>query len=205
MTEQLKPLTEAETTELLDWVSACQSSYHIDSTPGHRFGGLGSQLQENRDALVEYVNALIAARAQPAQAVPASCGECGKKTSDGWALYCVACMEKAGLPGGTSSPPLTHSCTSSLVRTADSTAQAGPVLTDEEIRQVAQSPFTWDNYRAIEQAVRAKMGVAVPMTLEQIIHLTDEIPLHEGGGWFVDVVRAAERHHGIVGKEDGNV
>lgn len=37
-------------------------------------------------------------RAQPAQAVPASCGECGKKTSDGWALYCVACMEKAGLP-----------------------------------------------------------------------------------------------------------
>ena len=68
MTEQLKPLTEAETTELLDWVSACQSSYHIDSTPGHRFGGLGSQLQENRDALVEYVDALIAARAQPAQA-----------------------------------------------------------------------------------------------------------------------------------------
>lgn len=64
----LKPLTEAETTELLDWVSACQSSYHIDSTPGHRFGGLGSHLQENRDSLVEYVNALIAARAQPQQA-----------------------------------------------------------------------------------------------------------------------------------------
>lgn len=70
MTEQLKPLTDAETTELLDWVSACQSSYHIDSTPGHRFGGLGSHLQENRDSVVEYVNALIAARAQPAQAVP---------------------------------------------------------------------------------------------------------------------------------------
>lgn len=70
MTEQLKPLTDAEITELLDWVSACQSSYHIDSTPGHRFGGLGSHLQENRDSLVEYVNALIAARAQPAQAVP---------------------------------------------------------------------------------------------------------------------------------------
>ena len=66
----LKPLTDAEITELLGWVSACQSSYHIDSTPGHRFGGLGSHLQENRDSLVEYVNALIAARAQPAQAVP---------------------------------------------------------------------------------------------------------------------------------------
>lgn len=98
---ELKPLTEAETTELLDWVSACQSSYHIDSTPGHRFGGLGSNLQENRESLVEYVNELIAARALPAQAghVPeASCGECGKKASDGWALYCVACMEEAGLP-----------------------------------------------------------------------------------------------------------
>lgn len=38
------------------------------------------------------------------------------------------------------------------------TSESVPVLTDEEIRQVAQSPFTWDNYRAIEQAVRAKMG-----------------------------------------------
>lgn len=65
---ELKPLTEAETTELLDWVSACQASYHIDSTPGHRFGGLGINLQENRESLVEYVNELIAARAQPAQA-----------------------------------------------------------------------------------------------------------------------------------------
>lgn len=25
------------------------------------------------------------------------CHECGKTSSDGWALYCVACMEKAGL------------------------------------------------------------------------------------------------------------
>ena len=45
--------------ELLDWVSACQSAYHIDNTPGHRFGGLGSNLEENRAAVVEYVKELL--------------------------------------------------------------------------------------------------------------------------------------------------
>lgn len=55
-------LTDQERTELLDWVSACQSAYHIDSTPGHRFGGLPSNLQENRDELVEHVESLIEAR-----------------------------------------------------------------------------------------------------------------------------------------------
>jgi hypothetical protein len=60
-------LTDQERTELLDWVSACQSSYHIDSTPNHRFGGLPSNLQENRDGLVEHVESIIEARlsAQP--------------------------------------------------------------------------------------------------------------------------------------------
>lgn len=52
--------------ELLDWVSACQSAYHIDSTPGHRFGGLGSNLEENRQAVVDYVRDLLAAAPQPA-------------------------------------------------------------------------------------------------------------------------------------------
>jgi len=45
--------------ELLDWVSACQSAHHIDNTPGHRFGGLGSNLEENRAAVVEYVAGLL--------------------------------------------------------------------------------------------------------------------------------------------------
>ncbi|MCG8991786.1 hypothetical protein LH427_01975 [Laribacter hongkongensis] len=51
--------------ELLDWVSACQSAYHIDNTPGHRFGGLGSNLEENRTAVVEYVEALLNCAPQP--------------------------------------------------------------------------------------------------------------------------------------------
>lgn len=61
-----RALTEDEKRELLDWVSACQSAYHIESTPGHRFGGLSGQLQENREALVEFVNELFAARASSA-------------------------------------------------------------------------------------------------------------------------------------------
>ena len=51
--------------ELLDLVSACQSAYHIDNTPGHRFGGLGSNLEENRTAVVEYVEALLSCAPQP--------------------------------------------------------------------------------------------------------------------------------------------
>jgi len=56
-------LSQAERTELLDWVSACQSRYRIDSTPGHRFDGPPGNLQENRTALVLYVNELLAKRA----------------------------------------------------------------------------------------------------------------------------------------------
>lgn len=57
--KQVERLTEAQQTELLDWVSACQSQYHIDSTPGHRFGGLGSNLMENREAVVDFVNSIL--------------------------------------------------------------------------------------------------------------------------------------------------
>ena len=56
-------MSEDEKTELLDWVSACQSAYHIDSTPKHPFGGLPSVLDENRKEIVDYVNALLIDRA----------------------------------------------------------------------------------------------------------------------------------------------
>lgn len=45
--------------ELLDWVTACQSAYHIENTPGHRFGNLPGVLEANRADLVEYVRELI--------------------------------------------------------------------------------------------------------------------------------------------------
>lgn len=60
-----KKLTAQQRTELLDHVSACQSAYHIDSTPGHRFGGLPSNLPENRDALVDFVEELLRAAQVP--------------------------------------------------------------------------------------------------------------------------------------------
>ena len=47
-------------TELLDWVTACQSAYHIENTPGHLFGRLPGVLEANRADLVEYVRELIA-------------------------------------------------------------------------------------------------------------------------------------------------
>ena len=69
MTESIKlpPLPEGWETELLDWVSACQSAYHIDNTPGHRFGGLGSNLEENRLEIICFVRGLIESHAAALQ------------------------------------------------------------------------------------------------------------------------------------------
>lgn len=65
-------LSESERTELLDWVNACQSQYHIDSTQGHRFAELTSNLQENRTALLGYVNELLEKRAGRTSISPGS-------------------------------------------------------------------------------------------------------------------------------------
>lgn len=65
----LHKLSKEELAELLDHVSACQSAYHIDSTPNHRFGGLPSNLADNRQALVDYVEALIAQRQAHAESL----------------------------------------------------------------------------------------------------------------------------------------
>ena len=54
-------LSDEQKAEILDWGRACQSSYHIDSTPGHRFGGLGSNLEENQAGLLGYVEEIARA------------------------------------------------------------------------------------------------------------------------------------------------
>ena len=74
MSQDVTKLTEHEKAELLDWASACQSAYHIENTPGHRFGGITGQLAENRSALVEYVEELLAARAAPPAAEEGTSG-----------------------------------------------------------------------------------------------------------------------------------
>lgn len=45
---------------------------------------------EYKVELLPEIEALRQALAQPEQ----GCAECGKKASDGWALYCVKCMEQ---------------------------------------------------------------------------------------------------------------
>lgn len=50
--------------ELLDLVSACQSAYFIETTPGHRFAHLAN-LDENRRGLVDYVRSLLTAAPTP--------------------------------------------------------------------------------------------------------------------------------------------
>lgn len=84
-------------------------------------------------------------------------------------------------------------------------AQAGQVLTDEEIRKIGSlamdSPYFgigFDFARAIEQAVLAKR---VPMTVAQITHALRSEPMADNEESFALGIRHAERHHGIVGKE----
>ena len=55
-------MNQEEKTELLGCVTACQSAYYIESTPGHVFGGLPGKLQENRDELVNVVQDLLDAK-----------------------------------------------------------------------------------------------------------------------------------------------
>ena len=100
-------------------------------------------------------------------------------------------------------------------------AQAVPVLTDAEIdtayekarvdyqrsrfrvcgqQLTASDSFDWWFARAIEQAVRAKMGVAVPMTDEQADDiLLSCMPLTNPHR----LIRAAENFHGVVGEKGG--
>ena len=51
--------------------------------------------RQDFDTFEEAITAIKAALAQPAQDQSACCAECGKKDSDGWALYCVECIDKA--------------------------------------------------------------------------------------------------------------
>jgi hypothetical protein len=89
-------------------------------------------------------------------------------------------------------------------------AQAVPVLAESELRSILQGtnhmiknamhgafwPELEEACRAVEQAVRAKLGVAVPMTDRQIasasVHYWVDDPED-----FASGVRAAERRHGI--------
>lgn len=63
--EPVAILSEAEQTELLDWVSACQSAYRMETVRQGPFFSLPGQLKENRESLVAYVNSILESRTSP--------------------------------------------------------------------------------------------------------------------------------------------
>ena len=69
-----------------------------------------------------------AAKALAAQALPAAgrCDECGKDQAEGWALYCVGCLEKTGLLAKEALPNAQHvsSTAADLTGPNDTAAQA---------------------------------------------------------------------------------
>lgn len=84
-------------------------------------------------------------------------------------------------------------------------AQAGQVLTDDEILDLAEThgldAFVYEHFaRAIEQAVLAKR---VPMTEAQINAALSGNPRVDNEESFALGVRAAEQFHGIVGEKGG--
>jgi len=52
-------MKQLDKTELLDWVTACQSAYSMESNPRGPFRALPGQLKDNRNALVEFVDGLL--------------------------------------------------------------------------------------------------------------------------------------------------
>lgn len=81
-------LSDEQKAEILDWVRACQSAYHIDSTPGHRFGGLGSSLAENQQALLEYIEEVARAIERAATiAAMRRCAEICDELEEHWSDY----------------------------------------------------------------------------------------------------------------------
>lgn len=80
-----------------------------------------------------------AAKALAAQAqVGGRCDECGKDQAEGWALYCVDCLEKTGLLAKEALPNTQHvSSTAADLTGPNDTAAQAPTLTDHEIETLA--------------------------------------------------------------------
>ena len=52
-------MKQIDKTELLDWVTACQSAYSMEQNPRGPFRSLPGQLKDNRTSLVEFVDDLL--------------------------------------------------------------------------------------------------------------------------------------------------
>lgn len=141
MTEQLKPLP-------------CPFCGRTDIRAHVYGGGEPDAFMQCHDCSADGPNGLNRAgaieawnrRTQPAQVLQGQCGECGKKASEGWALYCVTCMEEAGLPAVTDKPADDAPKHTSLVRTPDCTSQPAQV----PLRQALTDPENQPNQYGVE-------------------------------------------------------
>ena len=131
-----------------------------------------------------------AAKALAAQALPAAgrCDECGKDQAEGWALYCVGCLEKTGLLAKEALPSAQHvsSTAADLTGPNDTAAQAttaaaatgGGVTTgapSEPFGYFKAQPFGWTDcaetddgavalYERPQQAAQATSGWPASLT-----------------------------------------
>ena len=114
-----------------------------------------------------------AAKALAAQALPAAgrCDECGKDQAEGWALYCVGCLEKTGLLAKEALPSAQHvsSTAADLTGPNDTAAQATTGAPSEPFGYFKAQPFGWTDcaedddgavalYERPQQAAQAPAG-----------------------------------------------
>ncbi len=113
-----------------------------------------------------------AAKALAAQAqVGGRCDECGKDQAEGWALYCVGCLEKTGLLAKEALPSAQHvsSTAADLTGPNDTAAQATTGAPSEPFGYFKAQPFGWTDcaedddgavalYERPQQAAQAPAG-----------------------------------------------
>ena len=163
-----------------------------------------------------------AAKALAAQAqVGGRCDECGKDQAEGWALYCVGCLEKTGLLAKEALPSAQHvsSTAADLTGPNDTAAQAttgGGVTTgapSEPFGYFKAQPFGWTDcaetddgavalYERPQQAAQATSGWPASLTTAALkqsgatmelaaAHLESLPKMHQGKLLAHDLRRAA--------------
>ena len=156
-----------------------------------------------------------AAKALAAQAqVGGRCDECGKDQAEGWALYCVGCLEKTGLLAKEALPSAQHvsSTAADLTGPNDTAAQATTGAPSEPFGYFKAQPFGWTDcaedddgavalYERPQQAAQAPAGWPASLTtasLKQSVatmesaaaHLESLPKMHQGKLLAHDLRRA---------------
>ena len=112
-----------------------------------------------------------AAKAIAAQALPASgrCDECGKDQAEGWALYCVGCLEKTGLLAKEALPSAQHvSSTAADLTGPNDTAAQATTGAPSEYSQWAGRPTVLENALAHIEAQSVRLEAAERLAADRL-------------------------------------